>query len=78
MKKKINRIVLYGEDSDEVNSYPTLWDAYRGLKETKKFDKENGFEDKYYFMHEYEKDGALYQREIKIYRRGNKIFYKYV
>ena len=38
MKKKINRIVLYGEDNDEVNSYPTLWDAYRGLKETKKFD----------------------------------------
>lgn len=78
MENKINEIVLYGEESGEINSYPTLWDAYRGLKEIKKFDKENRIEDKYYFMHEYEKDGALYQGEIKIYRRGNKIFYKYV
>lgn len=78
MKKSENLIVLYGEYSGEVSSYPTLWDAYRGLKEIKKSDKENGIEDDYYFMHEYEKDGALYQSEIKIYKRGNKIYYKYV
>lgn len=70
--------MLYGEDSDEVNSYLTLWDAYRGLKETKRFDKENGYEDKYYFVHEYEENGVLYQRKIKIYVRGKKIFYKYI
>lgn len=75
---KENKIVLYGEDSGELASYKTLWDAYRGAKNIKETDREYGIEDKYYFTHEYVKGNFIYEREIKIYRRKNKIFYKYV
>ena len=69
-------IVLYGENQGFIQSYPTLWDAYRGLKEIKKQDKIENITDDYYFQFEYDKEGFHYQREIKIYVRNNKIFYK--
>lgn len=77
MKKEI---VLYTvEESEEIGRYETLWDAYRGLQEIKEFDKRNGMSgEKYYFQYEIENEDSVLVREMKIYRRGNKIYYKWV
>lgn len=39
---------VMGEESGELNSFKTLAEAKKFLKEIKKFDKQEGIEDTYY------------------------------
>ena len=80
MKETIlsKEIVLYGEESGEIASYKNILDAYLGLKDIKRMDKEENIDDKYYFMYEVSTDKEIRQYPIKIYRRNNKIYRKYI
>ena len=65
-------IELYGEDSGYINTFMDLYGAYKRLQDLKKFDKENGIKDNYYFVIENT------MTEIKIYKYKNKIKCKVV
>lgn len=72
-------IVLYGEQEGYIQSYKTLWDAYRGWQEIKRQNKEMKVaKDTYYWQFEYDKDGYHYQQEIKFYVRKGKMYWKYI
>ena len=79
MKKEI---VLCREEEGEVLSYPTLWDAYRGFKEVRRWDKESGFNcpaSEYYWIFRVTKDdGTSTEQEIKFYVRKGKMYYKMI
>ena len=63
-----------GVPCGETNS---IRDAYHLLKDCKRLDKECGCKGvEYYFELEEETDDTIYYQEVKIYKRGNKIFMK--
>lgn len=44
--------VVYGEESGEIRRFKTLKEVKKFLKELKRFDREQGIEDKYYIEKE--------------------------
>lgn len=84
MKKVMEKeIVLCREEEGEVLSYPTLWDAYRGFKEVRRWDKEVGFNcpasEYYWIFRTNNPDGTpRTEQEIKFYVRNNKMYYKMI
>ena len=73
--------VFSGECSGELYRSKSLVDMYKTSKEIKEFDRKNGIKDTYYYEVENvsnEKDERghtiVYSQQVKIYRRGNKLF----
>jgi len=74
-------IVLCRDDGDDIISYPTLWDAYRGFKEIKRQDKEEHTgispSEYYWIFRVNDKEGMpITEQNIKFYVRNNKMYYK--
>lgn len=75
--KNINRenyLYIEGDESGHMSNYPTLWDVYKGMREIKEFDKRHSIKDNYHII--WCCKGI--DREIKITRRGNKLYWKVV
>ena len=70
--------VFYGEESGEICRSSSLNEIYKKFKEVKEFDRKNKIKDNYYFEMEIIKDNELIISDIKIYKRGNKIYCKYI
>lgn len=75
--------VFSGESSGELYRSKSLVDMYKTSKEIKEFDRKNYIQDTYYYEVEFEngdKDERgrtiVYRQEVKIYKRGNKIYCK--
>ena len=85
MKKEIlkKEIVLCRDEEDDIISYPTLWDAYRGFQEIKRLDKEEhtGISPSEYFwiFRINDENGMpIREQEVKFYVRNNKMYYKLI
>lgn len=66
--------VLYGEYSGELYSNKNLVEFYKTMIEIKKSDKENNIQDVYYCEMQIENGDSLDIYDVKVFRRGNKIF----
>ena len=70
--------VFFGNFSGELYRSKSLIDMYKTSKDIKEFDRKNYIEDTYYYEVEIEKENTIEIAEVKIYKRGNKIFCKSV
>lgn len=77
MLKENKKIILMMNDGVECGEFNSLKDAYLGLQDIKRSDKEEKIcGNTYYFELQEETKDTLYTQCIKIYKRGNKIFAK--
>lgn len=80
--EKNESIVLYMNDGvpcGEFTGDRAIVDAYNCLQECKRQDKEMGCKGiEYYFGFMRETGDALEYQEVKIYKRGNKVFMKHM
>lgn len=72
----MKEFVFSGENSGELYRSKSLVDMYKVSKGIKELDKKNDIQDKYYYEVEIEKGEYLEIGEVKIYKRGNKVFWK--
>lgn len=77
--------VFSGEQSGELCRSKSLVEIYHTSKDIKEFDRKNGIDDIYYYEVEIESDEKdekghviVYAHEVKIYKRGRKVFCKRV
>ena len=70
----MKRYVLYGECSGELYANENIVEFYKTMVEIKKTDKENNIQDTYYCEMEIENGNSLDIYDIKVFRRGNKVF----
>ena len=77
--------VFSGECGGELYRTSSLIDMYKVSKDIKEFDRTHYIQDKYYYEVEIENGDKneqgqtiVYTQEVKIYKRGNKIFCKYI
>lgn len=68
--------VFSGNFSGELYRSKSLIDMYKTSKDIKEFDRKNYIEDTYYYEVEIEKENTIEIVEVKIYKRGNKIYCK--
>lgn len=68
--------VLYGNASGELHSDSNIVEFYKMMKNIKEFDRSNGIQDTYYCELHISDDEECSIYDVKIYRRGNKIFCK--
>lgn len=68
--------VFSGECSGELYRSKSLVDMYKVSKDIKEFDRGHYIQDKYYYEVEIYKGDVVEVCEVKIYKRGNKIFCK--
>lgn len=75
------KIILVGEQQGDIEEFDTCWKAYERYQEIKDFDKRNHILDKYTFEFRYtykDEPNIEYTKGMKIYRRRNKLFYKFI
>lgn len=77
--------VFSGEYSGELYRTSSLIDMYKTSKDIKEFDRKHYIEDNYYYEIEFENGDKneqgqtiVYIQPVKIYRRANKVFCKYI
>lgn len=64
-------------DGVPCGEYKSILEAYKALQECKQVDKEENIKgNEYYFELEEETADTIYTSEVKIYRRGNRVFMK--
>lgn len=75
--------VFSGECSGELYRSKSLVDMYKVSKDIKEFDRKHYIQDTYYYEIEFENGDKnemgqtiVYTQDVKIYKRGNKIFCK--
>lgn len=74
-------IVLVGEEQGDIKEFDTCWEAYNFYQKIKEDDKKYNITDKYTFEFRYvyeDEPSVEYTKEMKIYRRGKKLFYKFI
>lgn len=75
--KANQKIILYMNDGVPCGEYKSIVDAYKALQDIKKEDHEENIKgNEYYFELEEETTNTTYIYDVKIYRRGNKLFMK--
>ena len=75
--KANQKIILYMNDGVPCGESKSIVEAYKLLQECKAQDKEYGCKGiEYYFELETETEKYVETQEVKIYRRGNKVFMK--
>lgn len=75
--------VFSGNFSGELYRSKSLIDMYKTSKDIKEFDRKHYIQDTYYYEIEFENGDKneqgqtiVYTQEVKIYKRGNKIYCK--
>ena len=78
MEEKYFQILSAEDLCEQSNKFKNLGECYQALKDLKEFDKREGLKIAYVVARIIETKDSYMIREGKVYRRGNKIFWKAV